>query len=414
MARACNDWLRAYMDFTARTEAPSHFHFWAGVGVLGGALRRKTSFPMLHFKWCPNFYIILVARPGISTKSTTLGIGKSVFTEIQDLRVGPDALTWQALVKGLADSMQGVLMPDGMYHNMSNLTFFISEIGTLLDFQDRQLIDALVDFWDGNEGEWTKATATMGSATVTNPFVNIIGATTPAWLADNLPRQMIDGGFTSRCIWLYSDRKRDYIPYPQRQVQLEDHAAKKQMLIQTLEHISTLRGEFWLTEDAYTLGEQWYAQHQKTLEKMTEGNDGLGGYMARKQGHIHKLAMVLSASKRDDLCITATDLQAAMTIMEEVEKDYPKIFKTINTTTEMEDVMRIVAMVRSKGRLSKMELYQYFIHRLGIKAYNEALDAGIQAGYLQQEVVNNSMLISAPGFLQPRAPAHSETVAGLP
>lgn len=400
MPRLCEDWLKAYMDYTTQSEAPSHFHFWTGVGVLGAALRRKTSFDMLHFKWSPNFYIIFVARPGISTKSTTLGIGKSILTEIQDIRIGPSALTWQALVKELQNAQGGVLMPDNMYHTHSNLTFFISEIGTFLDFQDRQLVDALVDFWDGNAGEWSKATATMGTDTVVNPFLNILGATTPAWLADNLPRQMIDGGFTSRCVWLYSDSKRCYIAYPQRQTVTTDHEFKKASLVHDLEHISTLRGSFWMTEEAYLLGEQWYASHQDKLLRLPEGNDGLGGYMARKQGHIHKLAMVLSASRRDDLCITAADFRAALQIMEEVERDYPKIFKVITTSREMEDAGKIVGLVKSKGKMRRSELYQYFFHKLGIKEFTEAVDACVQAGYLTQEVTNNVLFIG----LGPAAP----------
>ena len=401
MPRLCKDWLKTYMEFTAQTEAPPHFHFWAGVGVLGGALRRKTYFPMLHFKWSPNFYIILVARPGISTKSTTLGIGRSLLKEVQDVKIGPDALTWQALVTEFAAAAEGVLMPDGLYHTHSNLSFFISEMGTFLDFQDRTLIDNLTHFWDGTEGPYTKATATMGSHTVINPFINIIGATTPAWLADNLPRQMIDGGFTSRCVWLYSEAKKMYIAYPQRRVVLGDHEAKKANLIHDLEHISTLRGEFWMTEDAYKLGEEWYEKHQQLLEAMPEGNDGLGGYMARKQGHIHKLAMVISASYKDDLSINAEDFRKALVIMEEVEKDYPKIFRSISTSTEMEDTARIIALVRSKGRISRTALYQFFIHRLSAKAFSDAIDAGIQAGYLTQEVLNNVLYVSVAGSLAP-------------
>jgi len=79
-------------------------HFWTGVSTLAGALRRKVWVDMGYFKWFPNFYIILVAPPGIVSKSTTAGIGMSLLRQVPDIQFGPDVITWQALVQSFAES----------------------------------------------------------------------------------------------------------------------------------------------------------------------------------------------------------------------------------------------------------------------------------------------------------------------
>jgi hypothetical protein len=46
--------------------------------TLAGALRRRVWLDQAYFRWHPNFYIVLVAPPGIVSKSTTAGVGMSL------------------------------------------------------------------------------------------------------------------------------------------------------------------------------------------------------------------------------------------------------------------------------------------------------------------------------------------------
>ena len=73
LGRACAEgWLKTYVAHMRFNEAPSSFHFWVGVGTIAGALRRKVWTDHLTYQYTPNFYIILVAPPGVATKSTAI------------------------------------------------------------------------------------------------------------------------------------------------------------------------------------------------------------------------------------------------------------------------------------------------------------------------------------------------------
>ena len=65
MSRHFKDWLSAFCDYASYGEAPRRMYHWVGISTIAGALRRKVWIDQTYFKWFPNFYVILVAPPGI-------------------------------------------------------------------------------------------------------------------------------------------------------------------------------------------------------------------------------------------------------------------------------------------------------------------------------------------------------------
>jgi len=105
MTRKFPNWLKAYIGYTRDSESPTEFHFWTGVSVLAGALRRRVWIDMKKFQWTPNFYVILVGPPGVAAKSTSISMGMSLLTQVPSIRFGPESMTWQALAKDLEDAI---------------------------------------------------------------------------------------------------------------------------------------------------------------------------------------------------------------------------------------------------------------------------------------------------------------------
>ena len=95
-----------------------------------------------------------------------------------------------------------------------------------------------------------------------------------------------------------ADQKAKYVAYPGLRVP-GNLDAMAERLVEDLSHIGTLTGEYKLSSDAVAWGEAWYHRHY-TVRSATLDDDRFGGYIARKQTHIHKLAMVLAASSSDN------------------------------------------------------------------------------------------------------------------
>lgn len=380
--RYFKNWLQAYIDYTQHLEAPTAFHFWSGISAIAGALRRRVWLDMGYFQWSPNFYIILVAKPGIVQKSTSSGIAADILRDVEGIKFGPSSLTWQALVQSMAQSAEAVDLGGGVYRPMSCITIVASELGTLLDPHNRELVDVLTDLWDGKTGSWERKTKTSGHDIIENPWINIIACTTPAWMAQNMPEVMLGGGFASRCVFVYAETKRHLCAYPQDHIP-PDFAEQRKKLLHDLELISMLKGSYTLSPDAKAFGEKWYSElHTNIPAHLTE--ERYGGYVARKQTHVHKIAMVLSAAARGDMLITVEDLQTSIAILDAVERDMHKIYSRIGKAPTSIHFDQLLEYLQRAKSVKDSEAVRYMLRFCDPQTCFQLIDAGVRANVIRR------------------------------
>jgi len=397
MTRRLDDWLQAFLRYKEPTEAPRQTHFWAGVSTLAGALRRKVWFDQYYFQWYPSFYIIFVGPPGVITKSTTADATLEMLNAITGIHFGPDEVTWQSLVSSFAAAGEQFLVGDTMYP-MSALTLVSSEFGLLMDFQDKKMVNLFITLWDGRK-KFEKQTKTSGNDVVEAPWINMLACTTPQWIAENMSQSTIGGGFTSRCIFVYGDKKDKRIANIKKFIRengttLDEMSKLRDDLIHDLEHISmNLAGEYCLAPDAEDYYDMWYENLWDT-GYTPDKSDFENGQVARRQTHLTKLAMILAASQRDELVITLEDLQVANRLLEEVNKEASKVFSKIGRTEESLNTEKMLDIVRRKGRISLKDTHRAVFTLFGdVKDFDGILKGAIQAGYIRLEMAGDGPML---------------------
>lgn len=390
------DWIGAYLEYTQYSEAPTKFHFWTSVSVVAGALRRKVWIDQKYFRWIPNFYIFFVSPPGVVAKSTTVDVGMSLLHEVPGIKFGPTSMTWQYLTKALTESVEQLeLPPDGELMPMSALTVVASELGSLFDFTNREMIDVFVDLWDGRVGTWHRGTKTQGEDKIANPYLNIIGCTTPAWVRDNFSRYLLGQGFTSRSIFIFGSQKRHLVAYPSDAFEQNKGLAEMRMkLLQDLEAISMLLGEYKLDAGAKKWGIDWYKTHYEKYLKSDPNDEGMTSFLARKQTQLHKLAMIMSASRRNELIITEKEMDAANVMLTAVEGELPEIFGRIAERDEVRDAVAIVQLLAQHKRINRMHLYRYVFNRMSSQQFDLALASIVQANRAKIEQLGMEMFVT--------------------
>ena len=360
-SRKLRNWLKSFVKYAAIGEAPTRFYWWVGVSAIASALRRRVWIADGHFERVPNLYVVLVAPPGIVGKSTTAGISKDLLCEIPAIHFGPDVVTWQKLVEDFAGATEQVPIINGngipTYRKMSCLTLHASEFGNLMRPSDEEMTNVLVEMWDGKRGTFKKGTKTSGNDTVENPLLNLLACTTPSWIQENFTETKMEGGFASRCIFLYAEERERKVAYPGRHLP-PDFYQQKEDLIHDLEIISSISGPMVITEEAYEWGEQWYDNHCDSKHKNLESMDrAAGGYLARKQANMHKVAMILSVAKGDSMEVTVADLKEAAEKMDDLEGDLPKIFSFGRTITT-QAAQRVRSILATCTCITQEELYR--------------------------------------------------------
>jgi len=391
--RIHKDWITAFLQYSSYGEAPTKFYFWVAVSTIAGALRRRVWIDQKYFQWVTNFYVVLVAPPGVVSKSTTANVGMNLLKEVPGISFGPDVVTWQKLVEEMGQAKELVYWPEKEgYLPMSCITIASSEFGNLLNPSDREMVDVLVSLWDGQQGCFQKATKTSGSDTVENPWINIIACTTPSWIAGNFPEYMIGGGFTSRCVWVFAEKKRQTVAYPADAVPPE-FLQMRGDLIHDLEIISNMIGEFSLSPAAKAFGVDWYESHWKAKHDHLP-KDQFGGYIARKQTHIHKLAMILSASQSDSLVIEEQTLRNAAAMVDALESDMPFVFDKIGRSAMTKALADLIDIASGYASISRKELYRRLSRQVTWKEFVDLVQSASEAGFIRMVQTGSEIFIS--------------------
>lgn len=353
--RRCKDWLTSYVNFASHTEAPRIMHFWAGVWALAGVLRRKVWSDQIAFKWYPNFFIIFVAPPGVVSKSTTAGTAERFLRGVPGIKFGPDVVTWPSLVTSFAASCESFEY-NGDFVSMSPVNLIASELGNLIDPRNREMVNLFIDLWDGRK-QLEKQTKTSGNDIVDGPWINLLGCTTPHWIADNMSSSTVGGGFTSRCIFVYAEKKEQFIAFPKYHFPTNNEQIAADLL-HDLEYISmNLCGEYEPDEAGRKWVEAWYKELWTNKPEHLK-DERMEGYIARRQTHLMKVAMVIAASQRDELVLTRADFELAHQMLESVEHDVDKVFAHIGKTEVGQQAERFIDIIKRHGDISYVSAYK--------------------------------------------------------
>lgn len=381
MTRNFPDWLEEFVRYTSVGEAPEHVMWWVGVSTIAGAIRRRVWVPEDGFDWVPNFYIVVVAEPGIIAKTTTANRGFNLLRKVPGIHFGPDIVTWERMLQKMGEIGEFVEI-NGVQKPMHAMTCAIDELGTFLDPDDRDQVDALVGLWDGQERPFTKETKTQGNDVINNPWLNIFACTTPAWKEQNFPAYFLDTGLFSRLVILEAKEKRELIAYPSRRAKSlgVNRGIQEAKLIADLQQIATLAGPMVLTEAAYQWGERFYEAH---WEKMRTAGRELRGYPSRKQTHLHKLALIIAVS-RGKGSIDVPEMEEAERQLVKIEPGMASVFGRIGSPAVAKSSGEIVdALEKMGGKALRREVFnKHFFRRLSLKDFSEAVNGAEAAGLI--------------------------------
>ena len=174
------------------------------------------------------------------------------------------------------------------------------------------------------------------------------------------------------------------------------HTAGYKQLVHDLEAISLLRGAFHLSKPALEWGTDWYERHYKNRPRNLD-NERFSGYLARKQTHVHKLAMVLSAAYKNDLIILKEDLEAAAEIITSLEADMPQVFELIGVEGHAKMSTEVLAIMKIHKEMKQADLFRECFKTMSWMDFQNAVQAGMQSKQLEVLQVQGVQVIKYVG-----------------
>lgn len=358
--RILPNWILSYLAYTHSNEAPEEFHLWMALTAIAGVLRRNVFFDMGYFTVYPNLFTILVSPAGRCKKSTAMRISREFIRKVDGINFTSDSISRERLIQDLSQCLKD---------DQSPMTAYSSEFASMLTTSGMDMVVFLTDIYD-SPSEWSHKTKMGGTQKIIAPFLNLAGGTTPDWIARSLPLDTVGIGLTSRILFVYHDTPRKRPPRPKlspEQIKLGE------LLTFDLRTISTLQGEFKMTDEANAAFDSWY--EERLDNPNTTGDPRLNGYFERKPVHVLKVAMIISAAKHHDLMITVEDLEQTWALLAATEAKMPKVFAAVGKNVLAFDLMQIAEAIVAAGPkgITEKELMTRFVHNVRKEELTEIL-----------------------------------------
>lgn len=385
-----SDFFKGYLKFTSGHEGSRRFHLWTAISVVAAALERKVWIDRGYYTLFPNLYVFLIGKSGLVKKSTTTAIGVNLFRKLPDVKLTSERLTPASLIDQLSNATKTFpyrgadIQHSPVFAYASELTVFMQEVAGSIS-------ELLTTFYDciphDSTQPWVYDTKSQGRQEIFGPCLNMLGASTKAWLKKAIPSSEMEGGFSSRIVFVVENKvPKNFVAWPQLSPELIKERAK---LEEDLAHIHNLAGEMKIKKSAYEAFEEFYLFHMRNV--VPECKDPrMAGYMGRKGDLVLKLAMVHSASERDDLDLIDEDILWAGKQLQEIEADMQDSFEGIGTSAASSVLFEIRNFIKDKGSVERVELMRAFAKDAAGKDIDRVLHDLVEMQEIKREEVGKS------------------------
>jgi hypothetical protein len=148
-------------------------------------------------------------------------------------------------------------------------------------------------------------------------------------------------------------------------------------------------------------GEDWYLNLGST-RPLHIASSRYDGYYARKQAHVHKLAMILAVAERSDMTLTVTDVKKAAAMMDAAEHSLNRVFEAVGMIDEAKRSAELISYVRAHKRLTSQQLWYFVRNVMNQKEFNEACQAAYRSGQLTHVQDGGQLYWILPSAASPR------------
>ena len=182
-------YISNYMKYMNEVETATIYDFWCAVWTIGVGVGYDCYVNRPRVPVFLNWYLVLAASSGTTRKSTAVESALAVVAETAravnfelhgEYRPTPGRLT-----KYFDKEREGYLAVPELVTVMGREPYMSGMPG------------ALTDLYDGRRG-----------------FLSFLSASTPTWLVSHINQAVIEGGFTSRCLFIVEEQAKRRIAWP--------------------------------------------------------------------------------------------------------------------------------------------------------------------------------------------------------
>ena len=357
--RKCENWLKTFLKWTVPvSEAPESLLIWSGLFCISAVVKKKIQFSKEYLKQYQVYmmnYTMFVGPPGVVRKSTSAGFAQDILMGVNEgisvtdrayVNFGPTTGSHAKIIEKMAGTVDG------------SMTIIAGEFGNIVSTMPEETYTFFLKMFDSDKTatRFEHSTRQHGDEVILDPSLNILGCTTPDWIAEN-KGYMLGGGFAARTVFLFEDRARQrHLFYKNVGPSIEALEGMRKRLVVDLKGIGRLRGEIKPCDDKLANRmEEWYLDYADKTAKA-----GAETFHARKHIHTMRTAMALSLCESDNLVISEEHFNAALVLIDDIEKKLTQGLSAVGRNPYAKDLNIVLAYIEENAPVKKGQVMTRF------------------------------------------------------
>lgn len=321
-----DSFIRLFMEHCDDIETAREYDFWSAVWTLGTAIGRRIVIARPNAPVYLNWYVIHTADSGITRKSTSVNLAQRVLDESG---CASDAL----LIQGQTNTSRFLQMLNDKSMSQEGCRAVIN-VSELVRFLGKGagglgLPGVLTDLYDCPKVQRFGGSVTAEATTLLNVFISMLSASTPAWLIRSINPNVIEGGFTSRTMFILGGRRKTTIAWADNAKSTGiAHLAKS--LQSTVQDATEAVGDVGITinEKALSRFRGWYSRLKQPHDPFRES------FFSRQDAHVLRLAGTLCINDRS-MVIQKRHIEASIRIIHNVRESSAMLFDGTSAPTDV-------------------------------------------------------------------------------
>jgi hypothetical protein len=355
-------------------ETATAYDFWCALWLLSCAVGRDVIVDRPRAPVYLNLYALLIANSGVTRKSAAVSNARSIANDL----FADDPMMGLLETKTTPEKLDSILHDRSTATGRAGLAINVSELATFLGTEryNSTMPALLTDLYDCATQRRGGGTVTRGAVNQSDVFVNFLSASTPSWLLRSVNPNVVAGGFTSRCIFVCSEK-------PKRRIAWSDAIPNSNApLVRRLRIIRTQGrnyGKIGINDAALRAFRQWYGKRKGSLDAFRSS------FESREDAHILRLAAFLCIND-DTWIIQHSHLQTATKLIAETKEQASKLFEGGERSKFFLGVVKLQEVLIGLGltAIPQSQLYLKVRNRLDAHEFAALLDVMHEIGAIQR------------------------------
>lgn len=356
------------------------YDFWCALWLMSCALGRDVFVARPRAPVYMNMYIVLCAESGVTRKSTAAVIAFKLFRKLNMMFAEEDR--YEIIEsKSSPEMLLRALDERSKIYGRAKLSITVSEMVTFLG-KDRYTITMpgiLTDLYDCPDDRSGGGSLSRGEYNYKNVYLNLLTASTPSWLVRAINPEVIEGGFTSRCYFIVSEKRKRPIAWPSD----EDETGQTTYILETLrafhERAKVIQ-KLQISPSGLVSFTRWYNSRDTHLDPFR------ASFESREDAHVLRVAAILAIND-GSWHIFDSHVRTAVRVVAEVKRGAARVFEGTGEVGRIAigiDKVRELLLASGKTPVAKGQLYTATRKQLNRSELGALLDVMLELEMVQK------------------------------